>query len=603
MLIRSRIFESEDFKESRILWKQEYALRAISWECRTVLPVAFNERWAEAYTGSRDPEHFLNVFDRYLGYLDEEERSQLESILAQHLNSVIAGEGNFVELEKQISSLSERLSNSLSSIPNSIAKAVGCLAALVDLGEVDNDQELDAMCLLKEHVTDDQVSKIVGEWKADLRHHLEVQSRPIPVHRVVQDAEGSVAIEQDGTRLPNPSPSNIFWISRDFAENLDAMSRYRFMEVFDVSEFPETLVEIEGLFATSLLEMEPRMLQAMAGDSRWTEVVYDLWLASRSMRLCARIRDYVEVALTRIAYHQLLAGYWASPHRTPVHSSTSCYLTALSCVVILRLARKQWQLERAIEGVKWLVKQQRPSGAWNHTHYRYRHDEIEHEEEKQDAGLAVTEILEEDLFTTLLATEAIKLSGLQGYSSTVAMADSWILGQQTAEGVWEDKSFPHPFMTVLIVEHYQAHRPPLSKLSSFLSMGRDFLLRSQQVGVEDNENSRRLALLLAFQGIEMFLYGCLNHPTVNIKMFEKPDSTIGMRKALTKLQTHYQSNGVLNRAEVIEHRNDLDRLAYHRDQIVHKGAAVSKREAEELVRAATAFVNLNSTRLFGYQLI
>jgi hypothetical protein len=211
--------------------------------------------------------------------------------------------------------------------------------------------------------------------------------------------------------------------------------------------------------------------------------------------------------------------------------------------------------------------------------------------------------LEPDLFTTLLAAEAVRLSGLDGYEHTVSAADSWIMSQQGSDGTWKDEDFQFPFMTTLVIEYFERKCPPLSSLGSYLSIARDFILRSQELALEDNENARRLAIVVAFQGIEAFLYACLSAPSVNIKIFEKPDETIGMRKALTQLQTYFQTMGVLRQGQVIEYRNELDRLAYHRDQIVHKGVSVAEREARELTEASTRFSDLVCRRIFGYSLL
>jgi len=447
--------------------------------------------------------------------------------------------------------------------------------------------------LASRHVTPEDVARVVTRWKGELRGFLEEQANPITALKPDNDLEGDSAPNEKRESIPSFLPkSYIFWTSRDLMEILDAMSRYRFMEVFNIGEFPETVAEIEDMFALAVMESDPAWIASFCGDSKWQSVAHDLWLASRSAMLCGRIRCFIEISLTHIANQQhIIEGWWPSYVTERVDEYRmrhlpSNYTTALSCVALLRLSRSNRQLERARQGVQWLAKQQQPSGAW--TRAIARNQKL---------------IQEPDLFTTLLAVEAIRASGLDGYNHTLSMADSWIMSQQDPDGTWKDESFPFPFMTVLVVEYFERRRPPLSNLGNHLSITRDFILRSRELALEDNENSRRLAIVVAFQGIESFLYAGLSHPSVNIKIFEKSNRTIGMRKALDELEKYLQKTGVLKQGQPIEYRNSLDKLAYYRNEIVHKGASIGEIEARELTEASARFSGLMCQRIFGYSLL
>jgi hypothetical protein len=168
--------------------------------------------------------------------------------------------------------------------------------------------------------------------------------------------------------------------------------------------------------------------------------------------------------------------------------------------------------------------------------------------------------------------------------------------------MWDDEGFPFPFMTVLVLEFLRIKDSLSKRLDPFLSMSRDFLNKSVQLSVEENPNSYRLAIIAAFQGIEAFLYSVLSHPSVNIKVFEKADKTIGMRRALTQFQTYLQHRGEIKPNEVVAYRNSLDTLAYLRDQVVHKGIDVTPSICQPLIDDAIRFVARYCFKIFGYSI-
>lgn len=592
-----------DFEKSRQIWCQELAVESVLGKVLNALPLAFDKRFKDIYSGIRASDELMAEFERDLQHLDSSHRSRIRRLLANRLKALASGRKPTSTLEQRLRELSEAHKSSLAAIPPSLDKAKGCLMALIDRGDFESDQEYDAMCLLREHVTPEDIARIVTGWKEALRRSLMRQARPIQVIKIAIDSENDSPSGGGQESIPSWLPkSHIFWGSRDFMETLDAMSRYRFMEVFNIGDFPETVTEIEGTFASAVMETGPGMLAGVLGDREWQAVAYDLWLASRSVMLCGRIRCFVEIALTRIANHQHAEGWWLS-FSLPVKVDDyrmrylpSNYTTALSCVNLLRLSRSNWQLGRARQGVQWLAKQQQPSGAWTDYSRQF-------EESDQEPGFVAKLVPDPDLFTTLLAAEAIRLSGLDGYDHTLSMADSWIMSQQDPDGTWRDEAFPFPFMTVLAVEYFGRTCPPLSNLGNYLSIARDFMLRSRELALEDNENSRRLAMVAAFQGIEAFLYACLSHPSVNIQFFDKKLSkTIGMPKALDKLEIHLQQKGMLKKGQSVEYRTSLDRLAYYRNEIVHKGISIGEKETRELTEASVHFSDLMCQQIFGYSL-
>jgi hypothetical protein len=566
-----------DFQKSRQIWRQKLAVQRM----------LLNVLWSDEV---RDTDKFTADFERYSSHLESPDA--IRTLFADWLETLKSGRKQPPVLKQRLRELAESCDVSLATISVSLDKARGSLAALLDIADFESDQEYDVACLFSDQVQPAVVMRVVSEWKQRLRDWIAYQSTPVPISVIKIGDESknpSMTVIEEGERKPSvpPSSSHIFW----HGEMLDAMSRYRFMETFNVGEFPETIAQIEDMFASTFTVYDPDMCADLEFDEGGPSVsgvpVFNLWLASRNTRLCSRVRRSLEMMLVYISNRQSPEGWYPSRIKHE-GDEPDTYLTALACVVLLRLARSNRQLEQAKRGVQWLAKQQKPSGAW--VYFKLQHD-------------LLNVALEPDLFTTLLAVEAIRLSGLDGFEHTVSAADSWIMSQQDPDGTWKDEDFQFPFMTTLVIEYFERKRPPLSSLGSYLSIARDFILRSQELALEDNENARRLAIVVAFQGIETFLYACLSAPSVNINVFEKPDKTIGMRKALTRLQTHFQTMGVLRQGQIIEYRNELDRLAYHRDQIVHKGASVAEREARELTEASTRFSDLVCRRIFGYSLL
>jgi len=105
----------------------------------------------------------------------------------------------------------------------------------------------------------------------------------------------------------------------------------------------------------------------------------------------------------------------------------------------------------------------------------------------------------------------------------------------------------------------------------------------------------------AFQGIEAFLYSILSHPKVNIKFFDK-NETIGMRNALTQFQTYLQNTKIIKINEVIPYSNSLLRLAYLRDQVVHKCLSVLQSECMPIIEDSRKFASKYSTFIFGFDI-
>ncbi|MBA7495410.1 hypothetical protein ES702_05992 [subsurface metagenome] len=507
------------------------------------------------------------------------DQARFDKLLTTHLNVLAAGRKPSRGLENLVRSYNEDVEREIQAIPNSADKACDSLRALVEVEAFrDADQVYDAMVLLGHKVPPATVAKVVRSWKEEARRHKE---------------------EHKDDSFPT---TDIFWISRDFMETIDGVSRYRFREHFAFGEFEEVFNEVESMLASALLEgasgIEAMMTQFF-GDTHLGPVAYDLWLVSRSRSLPSRIRDAVNLALRRIAGWQSPEGWWTNFRVTDPAGKDSkteleksrylpcTYTTALCSLDLLKLSISEPIRNKGILGVRWLLERQNPDGSWSREHI-------------SETGIEA----KPDLSVTLLATEAVVRSGLENLEHTVHMGLEWIERQQNELGMWKDEGFPFPFMTVLVLELLGSWDSVASGLDQYSSMSRGFLQRSLQLSLEQNTDSHRLAIIAAFHGVEAFLYSVLTHPSVNIRIFERNGvNTIGMRKALVRLQDHLQEKGEIRRNEVVLYRSSLDRLAYLRDQVVHKGIDVTQSACRPLIDDALKFVAKYSVKILGVDIL
>lgn len=500
-------------------------------------------------------------------------QSLFEKFLQMHIDGLVAGKKPKI-LDNFVRSYCERLERKICNIPNTLDKARDALRALIEVEAfVDTDQVYDAMVLLHDEVTTKLIAKVVRNWKEEAKRHKERKDYPF--------------LESD-----------IFWVSRDFMETMDGTSRYRFREHFGIGEFESAFAEVESMLATSLLEGSSgteAITIPFWGDRRLTSVAYDLWLVSRSRNLPNRIRDFVNVALRRIAVWQFPEGWWTDfqlteptgkDPKTGLETSRylpNTYTTALCSLNLLKLSISEPMRQGGVLGAKWLLERQNPDGSWSR-------------ERISKNGITS----QPDVFLSLLSLEALVRSGIGNIKHSIESGLEWVIKQQNELGMWNDEGFPFPFMTVLVLEFIKLKDSFPSKLDQYLSMSKDFLNRSVQFSLEENSNSHKLAIVTAFQGTEAFLYSVLSHPSVNIKIFEAPDETIGMRKALTLFQTYLQDIGEIKRNEVVSYRNSLDQLAYLRNQVVHKGIDITQSMCRPLIDDALKFTAEYSLRIFGY---
>jgi hypothetical protein len=443
-------------------------------------------------------------------------------------------------LANHVQARATRIHQNICSIPNSPDKAYDALRALVEVDHWKSDQEFDAFVLLSDELPKARISKEINEWKKDVKRHEDLHGRSI-------------------------IPTRVFWVSLDFHEDIDGISRYRFREHFNFGEFEAAFSEIESMFETNIAPAVAGMsdMRDMHGSSDLQIVSYELWLASRSAKLCNRLQDSISLALENMSALQSSEGWWTDTN-VLVESNkediiqkprylTSIYVTALCTLDLLKLSVKDQQRKSGVLGAKWLISKQNADGSWSRE--KVTKDGISYKSE---------------IFITILALEALIRSGISNIEHTIDSGFQWLLKQQEKFGTWSDEGFPFPFMTVLVLELLKLKDTYPPALNHYQSVGRGFILISKRLLLEDNANSRRLTLIASYHGIEAFLYSLLSDSNVNIPVFNKKgNQTIGMREALDQFQAYLQQKKIIKATDTVFYRNSLDRLAYLRDQIVH----------------------------------
>lgn len=534
------------------------------------LPFQLHPGYKKFATGAK-AETLVQSVRNQAKVLDFDQKA-FEKFLRITIDGLIAGDrpkavSNFA------GSYAKRLKRKIQALPNTLDKAYDALRALIEVEALKSDQVYDAFVLLSDELSSELISREIQDWKEDAKRH-------------------------EAEKYGPPIPSNIFWVSLDFHEDIDGISRYRFREHFNFGEFEPAFAEVESMFEANIAPAAAGMAEMMRdihGSGELQILAFELWLASRSPKLSNRIRDSINLALRNIANLQSPEGWWSDINLLiqPISSNLekrprylpSIYITALCSLYLLKCSIQDSHKQSGLLGAKWLLSKQHADGSWSRE--KFTKDRINYEPE---------------IFTTLLALEVLIRSGIKNVEHSINSGIEWILKQQDNFGTWNDEGFPFPFMTVLVLETIKLKDTFAAALNPYQTMSKGFLQRGVQLSLEDNSNSRRLAIVTAYHGIEAFLYSVLSHPTINIPIFDKKGNTIGMRKALDSFQTHLQKTRYIKADEAVTYRSSLDRLAYLRDQVVHKAIDISQSDCRPLVDDALRFTAKYSLQIFGFDI-
>jgi hypothetical protein len=462
-----------------------------------------------------------------------------------------------------------RLERLLAAAPPSFEKSRSFLRALVaEREDGDPDQVLEGVALLREEVPETTVQEIASSWR-------EEQQR-------------------------SNSRSSIFWTSDDDMERYDALSRYRFQEVFSVGGFSAAFEEVEHAAQEALIEE--------AKTSAFT-----LWLVSRSRRLTGRIAHAVSLALKTVTGYLDPRGCWRSWDEMRIDSSSrpapagesSAWMTAISAYALVRLSETDEQADAAARAARWLLDHQGGDGCWVEDRINSRNlsgrAALLRQRARETRHRKAVES-EPSLATTLVAMDVLQRTGLVDARLALSKAERWVLSRQAPSGEWLAETLPWPLETILAVEYDLSRGRPSPAKDHFLEMGVGFLRRAPRLVAEKNPASRRLAIIAAAQGLEAVLYSILQRVGRD-PWLPKGQRTKGLRAALDELRDHLHSIGEVGGSETLKFSQSLTTLAYYRDEVVHKAAEISDQLARELVEDALRFAEKYGRLILGYDVL
>lgn len=468
------------------------------------------------------------------------------------------------ELKAAFKARDEEIEAELATHPAGIEKARSWLGVLVARDEP-QDTDFEAHVYLGQAVSPEQITEIAGQSRAEWRDQM---ARP----------------DRHVAEFPN-----MFWTSLDFQDLYDALARYRFYEAFNLGEFDAVSNDIKAFVGRVLLEaagaMEP------FGGAPWPNpearhAAETLFLTSRSERITTELADVISLVLRGLGRFQSDDGSWPSPRGqrqsdagvTTVPADTLG--TAAAAIAIQKLSPSEDLRERATKAVDWLLTVQDADGHWQ----AWGHD---------------SSSSEYPILQTALSLEAIARNGRFDVQSATERGVAWLLGEQAAEGIWEENSLPNPLLSVVVVEALERIEAPVMDRSPAVETARQLILRGERLSREDSLEARQLAVIAVHTGIEAILYAALE--SMGTKVIEN-NRTIGLRSALGKVQNALQATGTLARGETLPQRGSVDRLAYLRDEVVHKGLAVSRADISNHIGDSKKLCSFVSTAILSEDL-
>ena len=460
-----------------------------------------------------------------------------------------------------INSESKKTYAAIEALPQGIAKAEAYLKGIIPesdyqdgllLGPSDNDKSY--------------VLNLHKIWKRDLRDHL-------------TDKRGRAQWHGD----------YIFWLSDDYSEVIDKVCYYRLYETFPISGFHRTFNQVENQLARLLLgevEGKNKIEKPISGKPSIVSLLWNLWLISRSRLLCNRLHDVIQITIVDILNFQHSKGYWYYYGRDRMQRP-SVQLTAFASSIILKLGASPEMRNQAIKAARWLAKQQDENGFWEMT------------TEGKDSELHIPSV-----FLTMIASEALERAGYSSKGKIISKAKEFIIENQNFQGTWSEKSFvAQPYRETFFIAEYllESGRYPRD-IDVFQGLARDYIFRSKGLVHNQDSQSCRTAIMLCFEGVEMFFYSILaRFEGKSSFVNQATGETIGVLPASNKIFRVLHNKG----KSITKHEkhDDIKALKELRNRVVHRGEHVSLEEAQQMLNSMDQLVTYYSEKSFGFDLL
>jgi len=382
-----------------------------------------------------------------------------------------------------------------------------------------------------------------------------------------------------GREERRPIRGEAFWVSADFQELYDDVAYYRVYERYGFAEFDELFDDVAKGIGEALLDGlaggDPFGRYELAATSAYA-VAETLWLTSRSRRLRQTLAMTAVAAVTALFHGQHAEGYWPAPVAAEAGAHPpSARATAMAIVAARRLSRDDAHCEQCDNAITWLLGGQRPDGAW--VDFRG----------------------EPDVVTTAIALDAIARSGRPGTETVCERAGQWLVGQQHPSGLWQG-TLPDVLLCVTVVDALRSLPRAGTVVPDELAAALALVTRAEVLTAERSGDSRQLAVVAAYTGLEGVLYALLSHPSFGIPAVRPNGQSIGFDQALLDFEAALVGLGRLQAGRHVAGHNVLRGLTHIRDGVVHRGARPSAADAARITTAAVAFCREHVPATFGF---
>lgn len=266
-----------------------------------------------------------------------------------------------------------------------------------------------------------------------------------------------------------------------------------------------------------------------------------------------------------------------SPMGTPGVLFADVLSTAKLGEVLVRAGRSIEFQQKGKNIVEWLFDNQSPQGGWPRS---------------LDPSRPVAE-QELSVPTTIAALRTIAHSGA-GASAEAESAKMWLASQQSPVGTWLDNS-PNELEVTLEYLEVSSSLTPSSPSGQYWPSAVDFI-REALVNLNDRSVvGNQVGIVLIYLGLEQALYAVISTEIPNENIYDNKGRSIGLYQAKNKAKNWLQNKATsqLKRSNIPGFAG-LDRLAYFRNEIVHKGVRVQQADVQAVVEESLEFVRFLS---------